>query len=36
VSWTIALVQMDCVVGDIEANLLRIAVRTAEAAKRGA
>ena len=25
VSWTIALVQMDCVVGDIEANLLRIA-----------
>lgn len=35
-SWTIALVQMDCVAGDTEANLARIAARTAEAAERGA
>ena len=35
-SWTIALVQMDCVAGDTAANLQRIAARTAEAAKRGA
>jgi predicted amidohydrolase len=36
VSWTIALVQMDCVAGDTAANLQRIAARTAEAAGRGA
>jgi predicted amidohydrolase len=36
VNWTIALVQMDCVAGDTEANLSRIAARTAEAAERGA
>jgi 5-aminopentanamidase len=36
VSWTIALVQMDCVTGDTEANLIRIAARAAEAAERGA
>lgn len=35
-SWTIALVQMDCLAGDTEANLLRIAARTAEAVERGA
>jgi len=35
-SWTIALVQMDCVAGDTEANLIRIAARAAEAAERGA
>lgn len=35
-SWTIALVQMDCAPGDTEANLSRIAARTAEAAKDGA
>jgi predicted amidohydrolase len=36
VSWTIALVQMDCSPGDTEANLSRIAARTAEASERGA
>ena len=35
-SWTIVLVQMDCVAGDTEANLIRIAARAAEAAERGA
>jgi 5-aminopentanamidase len=36
VSWTVALVQMDCVAGDTEANLIRIAARVAQAAERGA
>lgn len=35
-TWTIALVQMDCVAGDTAANLSRIAAHTAEAAQRGA
>jgi predicted amidohydrolase len=35
-SWTIALVQMDCVVGDVAANLRRIEARAVEAADRGA
>ncbi len=35
-SWTIALVQMDCVPGDVAANLQRIVVSAVEAADRGA
>ena len=35
-SWTIALVQMDCVAGDTEANLARIESRAKEVAERGA
>jgi predicted amidohydrolase len=35
-SWTIALVQMDCVAGDVAANLQRIEDSTVEAADRGA
>jgi predicted amidohydrolase len=35
-SWTIALVQMDCVTGDVPTNLERIQASAAEAATRGA
>ena len=35
-SWTIAVVQMDCVSGDTEANLARIESRAKEVAERGA
>ena len=35
-SWTIALVQMDCVAGDTEANLAQIESRAKESAERGA
>ena len=35
-SWTIALVQMDCAPGDVEANLSKIEARAVEAAGAGA
>lgn len=35
-SWNIALVQMDCVAGDIAANLQRVVASAVEAAERGA
>jgi 5-aminopentanamidase len=34
--WKIALIQMDCVFADIQANLKRIAAKTIEAAQQGA
>jgi predicted amidohydrolase len=35
-SWTIGIVQMDCVLGDVAANLARIEAHAGEATRRGA
>ena len=35
-SWNIGIVQMDCVLGDVEANLARIEAQAKEAVAKGA